>query len=211
MDEVDQDEDGVPEEGVEGAQDDPAPQREEHAPDGERDAQVEDAVDAVGRQVRQEQEDVGELEVDVVDGQPVAADAELAVVHAAQTDDVPDVVGRGRVRGEEGRGGGGRGQGGGRSSRGTRGRRGASRACRGAAGSRQVEADGARDGRRRRVVVGEVVEQSRDGGHDRPHDGLVVAHGGGGGGGGDFPLTRQGSYQGLDSLQKKRTIYSLSL
>lgn len=113
MHEVDEDEDGVPEEGVEGAEDDPAPKGEEHAADGEGDAQVEDAVDAVGRQVREEKEDVCELEVDVVDWQPVVADAELPVIHSAKANDVADVVGCRWISREESCGGGVGGCGGG--------------------------------------------------------------------------------------------------
>lgn len=54
MDQVDEDKDGVPKKGVEGAQNHPSPETEEHAPDGQRDAKVQDAVDTVGRQIRQE-------------------------------------------------------------------------------------------------------------------------------------------------------------
>lgn len=49
VDHVDEHEDGVPEESVEGTEHDPTPQAEEGAADGEGDAEVKDAVDAVGR------------------------------------------------------------------------------------------------------------------------------------------------------------------
>lgn len=71
MDEVDADEGGVPQEGVQEAHDGPSPDREEGAADEKRAPQVQDSVRAVGGEVRQEEEGVGELEVHVVDGRPL--------------------------------------------------------------------------------------------------------------------------------------------
>lgn len=67
MNQIDQHEDGVPEKGVKGAQNHPAPQTEEHTPNSEGDPKVEDAVDAVRGQVGEEEEDIRQLEVDMVD------------------------------------------------------------------------------------------------------------------------------------------------
>lgn len=170
MHEVDEDEYGIPEEGVEGAQDDPAPQAEEHAADGERDAQVEDAVDAVRGQVRQEEEDVGQLEVDVVDGQPVVADAELPEVDPTSRDHLPDVEGA-RERRVDGRGRG-------RRRRGPRGVAGVHRAvCR--PRRRRVRRRQGGEIEPRRVFLGEVIEEEDrgDGGDEGLQTRAIQSHG----------------------------------
>lgn len=63
MDEVYGDKVCIPEESVQGAQHCPAPQGVQSTADEEGAPQVEDAVGAVGRQVRQKEECVGHLEV----------------------------------------------------------------------------------------------------------------------------------------------------
>ena len=71
MHEVDEQEESVPEECVESAQNDPAPDGEEGRADGQHDPQVDEAANAARCQVRQEQERVGQLKVDVIDWQPL--------------------------------------------------------------------------------------------------------------------------------------------
>lgn len=64
--EIDGDEKGVPERGVEPTDDHPGPERKEGTADEQGAPQIEDAVQAARGQVRQQEEGVRQLEVDVV-------------------------------------------------------------------------------------------------------------------------------------------------
>lgn len=75
MDEVDGDEENVPDDSVEIALNSPAPQREEHAADQHSAAEVQHAVEPIGRQIRQEKERVRQLEVKVIGISPFCARA----------------------------------------------------------------------------------------------------------------------------------------
>ena len=66
MHEINDDEEDVPKRGVQPADNRPGPEREEGTADEEGAAQIEHAVQPARRQVRQEEERVRQLEVDVV-------------------------------------------------------------------------------------------------------------------------------------------------
>lgn len=98
MNDVDNDENNIPEECIEGTKDHPAPQSEEKAPDCQGDPQVKNAVDAIGGQVGQQEKCVGKLEVDVVDGEPTRADFEGISKENIPIGRIPDKIQQPRCR-----------------------------------------------------------------------------------------------------------------
>ena len=77
MNGVDEKEKTVPEESVKCANDETGPTGQKSRADGQHQAQIDETVKCGWRQVRQTEENMGQLERNVIDGQPQATRVEI--------------------------------------------------------------------------------------------------------------------------------------